>query len=67
MTEQIDQFKAIKSPEEVARRIERAAERLGEGRIGWVHPDCGFWMLHRSVAERKIAALVRGRDLYLGR
>jgi hypothetical protein len=23
-------------------------------------------MLHRSVAERKIAALVRGRDLYLG-
>jgi 5-methyltetrahydropteroyltriglutamate--homocysteine methyltransferase len=56
----------VESPEEVARRIETAEMRLGEGRVGWVHPDCGFWMLHRSVAERKIAALVRGRDLYLG-
>jgi 5-methyltetrahydropteroyltriglutamate--homocysteine methyltransferase len=57
----------VESPEEVARRIEKADKRLGEGRVGWVHPDCGFWMLHRSVAERKIAALVQGRDLYLGR
>jgi 5-methyltetrahydropteroyltriglutamate--homocysteine methyltransferase len=57
----------VESPEEVARRIEKAEKRLGEGRVGWVHPDCGFWMLHRSVAERKIAVLVRGRDLYLGR
>ncbi len=56
----------VESPEEVARRIEKAEKRLGEGRVGWVHPDCGFWMLHRSVAERKIAALVQGRDLYLG-
>jgi 5-methyltetrahydropteroyltriglutamate--homocysteine methyltransferase len=56
----------VESPEEVARRIERAEKQLGEGRVGWVHPDCGFWMLHRSVAERKISALVRGRDLYLG-
>jgi len=56
----------VESPDQVARRIEKAERTLGEGRIGWVHPDCGFWMLHRSVAERKIAALVRGRDLYLG-
>ena len=56
----------VESPEEVARRIETAEKTLGEGRVGWVHPDCGFWMLHRSVAERKITALVRGRDLYLG-
>jgi 5-methyltetrahydropteroyltriglutamate--homocysteine methyltransferase len=55
----------VESPEEVARRIENAEKALGEGRIGWVHPDCGFWMLHRSVAERKISALVQGRDLYL--
>jgi 5-methyltetrahydropteroyltriglutamate--homocysteine methyltransferase len=55
----------VESPEEVARRIEKAEKHLGEGRVGWVHPDCGFWMLHRSVAERKIAALVLGRDLYL--
>jgi 5-methyltetrahydropteroyltriglutamate--homocysteine methyltransferase len=32
-----------------------------------VHPDCGFWMLKRSIADRKIAALAKGRDLYLGR
>jgi len=56
----------VESPAEVARRIGRGEKILGEGRIGWVHPDCGFWMLHRSVAERKIAALVQGRDLYLG-
>jgi 5-methyltetrahydropteroyltriglutamate--homocysteine methyltransferase len=35
--------------------------------VGWIHPDCGFWMLRRSVADRKIAALAKGRDLYLGR
>jgi 5-methyltetrahydropteroyltriglutamate--homocysteine methyltransferase len=40
--------------------------RLWAGRIRYVHPDCGFWMLKRSVADRKIAALARGRDLYLG-
>jgi 5-methyltetrahydropteroyltriglutamate--homocysteine methyltransferase len=56
----------VESPDEVARRIEKAEKVLGEGRVGWAHPDCGFWMLHRSVAERKIAALVQGRDLYLG-
>ena len=27
---------------------------------------CGFWMLKRSVVDRKIAALVAGRNLYLG-
>ncbi|MCC5846592.1 MAG: cobalamin-independent methionine synthase II family protein [Verrucomicrobia bacterium] len=56
----------VESPEEVARRIETAAAVLGAERIGWVHPDCGFWMLKRSVVERKLEALVQGRDLYLG-
>jgi len=56
----------VETPDEVARRIEAAEKALGEGRVGWVHPDCGFWMLHRSVADRKIRALVEGRDLYLG-
>jgi Methionine synthase II (cobalamin-independent) len=56
----------IETPEEVAGRIEIAEKRLGPDRIAWVHPDCGFWMLKRSVADRKIAALVRGRNLYLG-
>ncbi len=56
----------IETPEEVARRLEKAARVLGLERIGWAHPDCGFWMLKRSVTERKIAALVKGRDLFLG-
>jgi 5-methyltetrahydropteroyltriglutamate--homocysteine methyltransferase len=56
----------VETPEEVACAIERAERVLGRGRIGWIHPDCGFWMLKRSVADRKIAALAAGRDLYLG-
>jgi len=56
----------IETPDEIARRIEAAAAKAGPGRIGWVHPDCGFWMLKRSIADRKIEALVLGRDKYLG-
>ena len=57
----------VETADEVARRIERAESVLGEGRVRFVHPDCGFWMLKRSVVDRKIVALVRGRDRYLGR
>jgi len=57
----------IETPEEIARRIERAEQTLVPGRVKWIHPDCGFWMLRRSIADRKIEALVKGRDLYLGR
>ena len=57
----------VETPEEIAGRIERAEKILGPGRVGWIHPDCGFWMLKRSIADRKIAALPKGRDLYEGR
>jgi len=57
----------VESPETVAGRIEQAMVTLGEDRIRWVHPDCGFWMLPRSVADAKMQALVAGRDLVLGR
>jgi len=57
----------VETPSEIARALERAEQALGPGRVRYVHPDCGFWMLKRSVADRKIAALVQGRDLYLGR
>ncbi len=57
----------VETPEEIAAALERAERVLGRGRVGWIHPDCGFWMLKRSVADRKIAALSKGRDLYLGR
>jgi len=55
----------VESPELVAERIEQAVDVLGIERVQWVHPDCGFWMLPRSVADRKMAALVKGRDLFL--
>ena len=57
----------IETPEAVARAIERAENTLGAGRVRYVHPDCGFWMLKRSIADGKIQALVAGRDLYEGR
>ena len=57
----------VESPEEIANRIETAAKIIGAERIKWVNPDCGFWMNKRSIADRKIAALVKGRDLFLGR
>jgi 5-methyltetrahydropteroyltriglutamate--homocysteine methyltransferase len=55
----------IETPGEVAARIEAAEKKAGPGRIRWVHPDCGFWMLKRSVADLKMKALVEGRNLYL--
>lgn len=57
----------IETADEVAERIERIERVLGPGRLGWVHPDCGFWMLTRSIADRKMASLAAGRDLYEGR
>ena len=57
----------VESPDEVAARIDRIEKKVGPGRLGWVHPDCGFWMLKRSVADRKMASLVAGRNLYEGR
>ena len=56
----------IESPEDVARAIERAEKTLGKGSVKYIHPDCGFWMLPRNVADGKIRALAAGRDLYLG-
>ncbi len=57
----------IETPDEIAARIAAVEKKVGAGRVKWVHPDCGFWMLKRSIADRKMEALVRGRDKYLGR
>ncbi len=57
----------IESADEIARAIERAEKTLGHGRVKYIHPDCGFWMLKRNMADGKIRALVEGRDLYEGR
>jgi len=57
----------VESADQVARAIERAEKLLGRGRVKYIHPDCGFWMLKRNIADGKIRALVAGRDLYEGR
>jgi len=57
----------VESPELIASRIERIVKTLGPERLRYVHPDCGFWMLQRSVADRKMRALVEGRDMFEGR
>jgi 5-methyltetrahydropteroyltriglutamate--homocysteine methyltransferase len=57
----------IESADAVARAIERAEQLLGAGRVRYIHPDCGFWMLKRPIADAKIRALAQGRDLYEGR
>ena len=57
----------VESADEIARAIERADKVLGHGRVKYIHPDCGFWMLKRGIADGKIRALARGRDLYEGR
>lgn len=56
----------VETPEEIAGRIAAVEKKVGLDRVKWVHPDCGFWMLKRSIADRKMEALVKGRDLYLG-
>jgi 5-methyltetrahydropteroyltriglutamate--homocysteine methyltransferase len=57
----------VESADRIARAIERAEQVIGAGRVRYIHPDCGFWMLKRPIADAKIAALVAGRDLYEGR
>ena len=57
----------VETPELIASRIENVVKILGPERLQYVHPDCGFWMLQRSVADRKMRALVEGRDLFEGR
>ena len=58
---------AVESADQIAGRIEHAVRVLGSERVRWIHPDCGFWMLPRSVADRKLHALVAGRDRFEGR
>ena len=57
----------VESPELIAKRIEQVVKALGPERLAYVHPDCGFWMLQRSVVDRKMRTLVEGRDLFEGR
>lgn len=57
----------IESADLIAERLDHAVKVLGPGRVHYIHPDCGFWMLQRSVADGKMRALVAGRNLFEGR
>lgn len=57
----------VESADAIARQIERAEQTIGSGRVRYIHPDCGFWILKRPIADAKIRALVAGRDLFEGR
>lgn len=57
----------VETPDLVASRIEQIVEAVGHDRVHYVNPDCGFWMLQRSVVDRKLRALVEGRNLFEGR
>jgi len=56
----------VETADEIARQIEHAEKLLGAGRVRYIHPDCGFWMLKRPIADAKIRALVEGRNLFEG-
>jgi 5-methyltetrahydropteroyltriglutamate--homocysteine methyltransferase len=56
----------VERPSLVASRIDALATSVGPDRIAFVHPDCGLSHLPRDVADRKLAALTSGRDLYMG-
>jgi 5-methyltetrahydropteroyltriglutamate--homocysteine methyltransferase len=56
----------VESADQVARAIERAETVLGDGRVRYIHPDCGFWMLKRSIADAKMRALTLGRNRFEG-
>jgi 5-methyltetrahydropteroyltriglutamate--homocysteine methyltransferase len=57
----------VDPPDLIARRLEYASTILGPERITYAHPDCGLWMLQRSVADDKMRALVQGRNLFEGK
>jgi 5-methyltetrahydropteroyltriglutamate--homocysteine methyltransferase len=57
----------VESADLIAKRVEQATKILGTDRIGWIHPDCGFWMLPRTVADKKMEHLVLGRNLFEGK
>ena len=57
----------VETADSIARALDRVSAVLGPGRVRYIHPDCGFWMLKRPIADAKIRALVAGRDRFEGR
>jgi hypothetical protein len=47
----------VETPDLVASRIEQIVEAVGHERVHYVNPDCGFWMLQRSVGRSQAAGI----------
>ena len=43
----------VETPDAIAKKIEVGSKILGKYRIKYINPDCGFWMLNRSVVDKK--------------
>ena len=62
----------IESPDEIARRVERALELYPPERI-WLNPDCGFGTFSNrpvndaEIATRKLEAMVEAARMLRGR
>ena len=63
----------IESADAIARTLERAEAVLGQDRIKYINPDCGFWMLKRTDrrrqdprAGRRTGSLRRPRIRWIG-
>ena len=41
----------IETPDQIAQAIARAETLLGPGRVEYINPDCGLWMLKRTIAD----------------
>lgn len=54
--------RSVEDPGEVARAIEKAASLTDPEKI-YVNPDCGLKLLPRSVARKKLEAVVQGARL----
>ena len=54
----------VEKPEQIAKAIEHADKILGIGRVKYVHPDCGFWMLKRSIADAKMGGIGEGAESF---
>ncbi len=52
----------VETPEQVADRIETALDHIDAKRLR-INPDCGLRTRSREIGEKKLASMVKGRDI----
>ena len=56
----------IETADKIARALETRRERARGRGIKYIHPDFGFWMLKRSIADGKIVRSSRAGTCITG-